>query len=138
MNRAATEKSFDCVKFMREARGRIDAATAGMSDVERLEWYKSREYTDPWLAGMSRGLSVCILSETKQLRYEAAARSVWRFSRQVAGEALRIQRHSDQGYHMTATLTGEGGIRHSFTIPRHRDLRFGTLDGIVTDVVEFV
>ena len=54
MNRAATEKSFDCVKFMREARARIDAATAGMSDVERLEWYKSREYTDPWLAKMAK------------------------------------------------------------------------------------
>ena len=39
---------------------------------------------------------------------------------------------------MTATLTGEGGIRHSVTIPKHQDLRLGTLDGIVTDVAEFV
>ena len=54
MNRAATEKSFDCVKFMREARARIDAATAGMTDEECLEWYRSREYTDPWLAKMAK------------------------------------------------------------------------------------
>ena len=48
-----SEKNFDCVKFMREARGRIDAATAGMTDEERLHWYKSREYTDPRLAKMA-------------------------------------------------------------------------------------
>ena len=54
MTKAAAAKSFDCVKFMREARARIDAATAGMTDAERLEWYKSREYTDPWLAKMAK------------------------------------------------------------------------------------
>ena len=42
---------------MREARGRIDAATTGMTDEERLEWYKCREYTDPWLAKMARRMS---------------------------------------------------------------------------------
>ena len=53
MTRATAEKKFDCVQFMREARGRIDAVTAGMTDDERLEWYRSREYADPWLATMA-------------------------------------------------------------------------------------
>ena len=53
-NKDATEKEFDCVQFMRDARARIDAETAGMTDEERLEWYRSREYTDPWLAQMAQ------------------------------------------------------------------------------------
>ncbi len=36
----------DCNRFMLEARGRIDAATAGMTDEERLAWYSSRKYTE--------------------------------------------------------------------------------------------
>ena len=31
-NRTAAGKEFDCVEFMREARKRIDAATAGMTE----------------------------------------------------------------------------------------------------------
>ena len=54
MTKASAESQFDCVGFMREARARIDAATSGMTDQERLNWYRSREYADPWFAKMSR------------------------------------------------------------------------------------
>lgn len=37
---------------------------------------------------------------------------------------------------MTATLTVGG--KHSVTVPRHREVRVGTLDAIVTDVAEFL
>lgn len=43
-----------------------------------------------------------------------------------------------KGDYMTTTLTGEGGAGHSVTVPKHRDLRLGALDGIVADVAEFV
>ena len=42
-----------------------------------------------------------------------------------------------RGSHMTATLT-VGGKQHSVTVPRHREVRVGTLDAIVTDVAEFL
>ena len=69
-----------------------------------------------------------------------------RLPRDLSGERLASLQARHYGYsvirtrgsHMTATLAGEGGTRHSVTIPRHRDLRLGTLDGIVTDVAEFV
>ena len=38
---------------------------------------------------------------------------------------------------MTATLM-IGGRQHSVTVPRHREVRVGTLDAIVTDVAEFL
>ena len=43
-----------------------------------------------------------------------------------------------KGSHMTATLTTAGGKRHSVTVPRHRHVRLGTLDGIMNDVAEFL
>ena len=42
-----------------------------------------------------------------------------------------------RGSHMTATLT-VGRNSHQVTVPRHRDVRVGTLDAIVTDVAEFL
>ena len=42
-----------------------------------------------------------------------------------------------KGSHMTVTLT-VGSNRHSVTVPRHRDVRVGTLDGIIADVAEFL
>ncbi len=47
----------------------------------------------------------------------------------------RIARTS--GSHMRMTLT-IGDNRHSATVPRHRDLRVGTLDGIIADVAAFL
>ncbi len=38
---------------------------------------------------------------------------------------------------MTVTLAINGN-RHSVTVPRHRDVRVGTLNGIITDVAEFL
>ena len=37
---------------------------------------------------------------------------------------------------MTVTLT-LGSNRHQVTVPRHRDVRVGTPDAIITDVAEF-
>ncbi len=31
-----------------------------------------------------------------------------------------------------------GNKQHNVTVPRHRDVRVGTLDGIVADVAEFL
>ena len=69
-----------------------------------------------------------------------------RLPRDLSGERLAslLARHygysiiRTKGSHMNATLTGDGGTRHSVTVPRHRNLRLGTLDGIVADVAEFV
>ena len=44
-----TKKTFDCVKFMREARARITAETADMTIEERIEWFNSKQYSDPEL-----------------------------------------------------------------------------------------
>ena len=38
---------------------------------------------------------------------------------------------------MTVTLTA-GSNSHQVTVPRHRDVRVGTLDGIIGDVAEFL
>ena len=38
---------------------------------------------------------------------------------------------------MTVTLTIDGS-RHSVTVPRYRDVRVGTLDGIIADMAEFL
>ena len=66
--------------------------------------------------------------------------------RDLSGEevARRLARHygyrvqRTRGSHMTATLETADGTRHSVTVPRHRDLRVGTLNSIVTDVAECV
>ena len=65
--------------------------------------------------------------------------------RDLAGQevARLLARHygyrvmRNRGSHTTATLT-IGGNRHSVTVPRHREVRVGTLDAIVTDVAEFL
>ena len=57
--------------------------------------------------------------------------------------ARRLARHygyrvtRNRGSHMTATLTAEGG-QHQVTVPRHRDVRIGTLDAIIADVAAFL
>ena len=42
-----------------------------------------------------------------------------------------------RGSHMTATLT-VGDSQHKVTIPRHRDVRVGTLNSIISDVATFL
>ena len=55
------------------------------------------------------------------------------------GVARRLARHygyrvtRTRGSHMTVTLTAEGE-QHQVTVPRHRDVRIGTLDAIIADV----
>jgi hypothetical protein len=34
----STEKSFDCVRFMREARARVSRELSGMAPEERVRW----------------------------------------------------------------------------------------------------
>ena len=57
--------------------------------------------------------------------------------------ARRLARHygyrgtRSRGSHMTMTLTAEGD-RHQVTVPRHRDVRIGTLDAIIADVAAFL
>ena len=69
-----------------------------------------------------------------------------RLPRDLLGERLARSQARPYGYsvvrtkgsHMTATLTGKGGTRHSVTVPKHRDRPLGALDGIMADVAEFV
>ena len=57
--------------------------------------------------------------------------------------ARRLARHygyrvmRSRGSHMTVTLTAEGN-EHQVTVPRHRDVRIGTLDAIIADVAAFL
>lgn len=57
--------------------------------------------------------------------------------------ATRLARHygyrvtRSRGSHMTITLTA-GSSRHQVTVPRHREVRVGTLDAVVSDVAEFL
>ena len=59
------------------------------------------------------------------------------------GVARRLARHygyrvtRTRGSHMTVTLTAEGE-QHQVTVPRHRDVRIGTLDAIIADVAAFL
>ena len=46
-------EGFDCVKFMRDARARINAETEGMTNEEFRNWLDSRHYKDPWLQKMA-------------------------------------------------------------------------------------
>ena len=55
----------------------------------------------------------------------------------------RLARHygyrvtRSRGSHMTVTLTA-GGDQHQVTVPRHREVRIGTLDAIIADVAAFL
>ena len=57
--------------------------------------------------------------------------------------ARRLARHNGYrvtgswGSHMTVTPTA-GGERHQVTVPRHRDVRIGTLDAIIADGAAFL
>ena len=42
-----------------------------------------------------------------------------------------------RGSHMTLELT-VGGTTHHVTVPRHHDIRVGTLNAIIGDVAEFL
>ena len=57
--------------------------------------------------------------------------------RAAARPSLRLPRDAEPSSHMTVTLTA-GGEQHQVTVPRHRDVRIGTLDVIVTDVAGFL
>ncbi len=43
------QKSFDCVKSVREIRDRLSTRMARMSPEERVQWLNTREYSDPIL-----------------------------------------------------------------------------------------
>ncbi len=47
-NDTATER-FDCIRFVREVRARIAEETAGMSNKERIQYFRSYHYEDPVL-----------------------------------------------------------------------------------------
>ena len=47
------KKKFDCVEFMRQARARITAETAGMTAEETVAWFNSKRYSDPALEAMA-------------------------------------------------------------------------------------
>ncbi len=51
--------------------------------------------------------------------------------RLVGHYGYRVTR--SRGSHMTVTPTAEGD-QHQVTVPRHRDVRIGTLDAIIADV----
>lgn len=57
--------------------------------------------------------------------------------------ARRLARHygyrvtRSRGSHMTVTLIA-GDDQHQVTVPRHRDVRIGTLDAIIADVAAFL
>ena len=57
--------------------------------------------------------------------------------------ARRLARHygyrvtRSRGSHMTVTLMA-AGEQHQVTVPRHRDVRVGTLDAIIADVAAFL
>ena len=53
-------------------------------------------------------------------------------ARRFAGH-YRYRVTRSRGSHMTMTLTA-GGDEHQVTVPRHRELRVGTLDAIIADL----
>ena len=61
--------------------------------------------------------------------------------RDMSGEDLAWRLHRRYGYqfirqrgsHMVVALA-IGGVKHSVTVPRHRAMRVGTLNGIVSDI----
>lgn len=52
MRSEAGAKSFDCVKWAREARDRISAEISDMSDEELRRWLETRRPQDPFLAAL--------------------------------------------------------------------------------------
>ena len=67
-----------------------------------------------------------------------------RLPRDLSGEevARLLGRHygyhlsRNRGSHMTVAAETPNGVRHSVTVPRHRNLSVGTLDAIVGDVAK--
>ncbi len=45
-------KEFDCIRFVREARARINAALEGKSREEQIHWFETRRPQHPGLAGL--------------------------------------------------------------------------------------
>ena len=48
-----SDKSFDCVAFMREARSRLSQKMNTMSSEEFRHWLRHRKYSDPRLAKLA-------------------------------------------------------------------------------------
>ncbi len=42
-------KAFDCVQSMRQTRDRLSAEIANLTYDELVQWFRSHEYTDPFL-----------------------------------------------------------------------------------------
>ena len=51
----ATQKSFDCVAFMREARSELSEKMSSMSSEEFRDWMRHKEYSDRRRARLAHG-----------------------------------------------------------------------------------
>lgn len=69
-----TNKTFDCVKFMREARARITAETADMNIEERIEWFNSKQYADPELEELAARIRKSTQAKPTDIRDDWAKR----------------------------------------------------------------
>ena len=49
MSDIESTREFDCIRFVRKVRARIAEETAGMSNAERVEYYRTYPVTDPRL-----------------------------------------------------------------------------------------
>ena len=53
MKTSRSEKSFDCVAFMRQERSRLSQKMNSMSGEEFRHWLRHHEYSDPRLAKLA-------------------------------------------------------------------------------------
>lgn len=56
MTDETTIERFDCIRFVREVRARIAEETAGMSNKERIQYFRSYRYEDPVLKRLAAPL----------------------------------------------------------------------------------
>ena len=56
MTDEAAGERFDCNRFVREVRARIAEETAGMSNKERIQYYRTYRYDDPVLERLAAPL----------------------------------------------------------------------------------
>ena len=56
MTDESSGERFDCIRFVREVRARIAAETAGMSNKERIQYFRSYRYEDPVLERLAAPL----------------------------------------------------------------------------------
>ncbi len=56
MTDEAAGKRFDCIRFVRDVRATIAEETAGMSNKERIQYFRSYRYEDPVLERLAAPL----------------------------------------------------------------------------------